>query len=80
MALEFRKLNHHEILRLASNPNPEESLRQMSVWELHLLIERIDEIAKNDPDAEILFGRIMRLKTYAVMTEESIRSAMGEGW
>lgn len=80
MALVFKTLGRKEIEKLAENPNPEEELSELSLAETAILLERIDRLAKDNPNDAKLFGKLMRLKTFAVLTEDTLRAAVGPGW
>ena len=67
MALEFPKLTFEGIIDIAKNPCPECELTVMSPKELEVLIERIDKIAKEYSDEPKLFGKLMRLKSFAML-------------
>lgn len=67
MASAFNKLSYDGIIEIAENPCPECELQNMTLKELEVLNERIDKIAEENPDDYILFAKIMRLKSFAML-------------
>ncbi len=67
MASAFNKLSYDVILEIAENPCPQCELQNMTLKELEVLNERIDKIAEENPDDYILFAKIMRLKSFAML-------------
>ena len=67
MASAFNKLSYDGIIEIAENPCPECELQNMTLKELEVLNERIDKIAEENPDDYILYAKIMRLKSFAIL-------------
>jgi len=67
MASAFNKLSYDEIIEIAEDPCPECELQNMTLKELEVLNERIDKIAEENPDDYILYAKIMRLKSFAML-------------
>jgi len=67
MASAFNKLSYDGIIEMAEDPCPECELQNMTLKELEVLNERIDKIAEENPDDYILYAKIMRLKSFAML-------------
>ena len=68
MALAFSNLTPDEIISLSKMSNPEITLNKMSFDELEILNEQISEIFSDIDYNTSLYERLMRLRTYIVLS------------
>lgn len=80
MALVVRPHSLEEILQMARLIDPENELKELEPEELKYIHRIIDDIAEDCITNPDLYAKLMRLKAFAMVTEESLRSAMGPGW
>jgi len=70
MIVEFNHLTYEGIMKLIENPCPNCELSKMSKNELPVLEDRIDKIALENSDNLILYGKLMRLKSFVMLEEK----------
>ncbi len=80
MALVFDRKDYDMVLELAENPNPQRELEKMTIGELLVLNDWIDVISEANAGNKRLQAKLLRLKTCATLTDESLRSEVGLGW
>ena len=80
MALVLRPHSIDEILQLARLLDPLRELKKLEPEELKTINLKIDDIAEDCISNPDLYAKLMRLKAYSMIAEESMRSAMGPGW
>ncbi len=80
MALVFDRKDYDMVLELAENPNSQRELEKMTIGELLVLNDWIDVISEANAGNKRLQAKLLRLKTCATLTDESLRSEVGLGW
>jgi len=80
MALVFDRKVYDMVLELAEIPNPQRKLEKMTLDELLVLNDWIDAISEASAGNKTLQTKLLRLKTCATLTDESLRSEVGLGW
>ena len=79
MTLVFKEITIEDIQRLAKLDNPKKELERFSPEQLQKIHQKIDDVVIKSSDKKRVY-ELMRIKSWSMLMEESLRSSMGAGW